>query len=479
MATALGFRFPLGEYHATAWDRAVNSGESEWPPSSWRILRALLSTWHTRGPQFDREVVERVAVGLASEPPSYLLPSVTPSHTRHYLPGVRHTATVRDTAYTLAPRLQVDREAALLVLWPNVDLDADCRHVLGALLKAMPYLGRAESVCDARLLEPPEVPAVDQTWIVPSDTVDELRVLVPESGVTRAQLEVTPDAMRRARRLVPEGGRWQGYRRGHVPAPGRAGPMYALPTAVRWAVGGHAPIHERNGVLTTSGLRLKALRAIKDCGLDTAPDFRRLAGKHERQRADDGHRHAHWMWLRASQSGDAASRDRVGELALWVPEGIPAEMVAPIVGVGGLPRLGGEPKGYAPAPLYLMAVGRCEQVVPELTTRSLRWRTRTPMLTDRHPKARRSVDSFVAAELQRELSYRDWGEGGTPTLVSVSVAKAWEDREVTQYRRYRLTESMAERRRGFEVTFELDRGIDGPVSLGALSHFGFGLFEPV
>ena len=50
MPTTLAFRFPLGRYHANPWDRAVNEGASEWPPSPWRILRALVATWHTRWP---------------------------------------------------------------------------------------------------------------------------------------------------------------------------------------------------------------------------------------------------------------------------------------------------------------------------------------------------------------------------------------------------------------------------------------------
>ena len=40
----------LGRYHANPWDRAVNEGASEWPPSPWRILRALVATWYTRWP---------------------------------------------------------------------------------------------------------------------------------------------------------------------------------------------------------------------------------------------------------------------------------------------------------------------------------------------------------------------------------------------------------------------------------------------
>ena len=50
MPATLAIRFPLGRYHANPWDRSVNEGAAEWPPSPWRILRALVATWHTRWP---------------------------------------------------------------------------------------------------------------------------------------------------------------------------------------------------------------------------------------------------------------------------------------------------------------------------------------------------------------------------------------------------------------------------------------------
>jgi CRISPR-associated protein Csb2 len=48
VSTTLAICFPAGRYHANPWDRAVNEGATEWPPSPWRILRALVATWHTR-----------------------------------------------------------------------------------------------------------------------------------------------------------------------------------------------------------------------------------------------------------------------------------------------------------------------------------------------------------------------------------------------------------------------------------------------
>jgi CRISPR-associated protein Csb2 len=50
MPATLALRFPLGRYHATPWDRSANEGTTEWPPSPWRLLRALVATWYTRCP---------------------------------------------------------------------------------------------------------------------------------------------------------------------------------------------------------------------------------------------------------------------------------------------------------------------------------------------------------------------------------------------------------------------------------------------
>ena len=41
---ALSVRFIAGRYHATPWGHHVNEGLIEWPPSPWRILRALLAS---------------------------------------------------------------------------------------------------------------------------------------------------------------------------------------------------------------------------------------------------------------------------------------------------------------------------------------------------------------------------------------------------------------------------------------------------
>src|SRR5512135_1731571 len=89
VGTTLAFRFPLGRYHANPWDRAVNEGATEWPPSPWRLLRALVATWHTRWPDLPAPVLDGLLDSL-TDPPSYRTPATLPGHTRHYLPGLDH-----------------------------------------------------------------------------------------------------------------------------------------------------------------------------------------------------------------------------------------------------------------------------------------------------------------------------------------------------------------------------------------------------
>lgn len=476
VSVALAFRFPLGEFHATAWDQAVNSGESEWPMSPWRILRALLATWHTRRPDQPAQDVERIIAALSADVPLFRLPGTRPSHTRHYLPSLDHLSGEKGrTAMTLDPRLQVVPADEAIVVWPEADLDTTARMILAELADLLPYLGRAESICAARLLAHDETPAADEAWIVPADG-GELRVLVPEPSATRSQLELSPDAMRKAKRLIPEGARWQSYRRGMEPQRPPTVRVFASPTAVRWVVGDVALMRQRDGTLAASGLRSAVLRSIGKEVFARSDRAWVLDGHPEH--AVPNHVHAHWLWL----DGDGPNRP-LTELALWVPDGIPPEFLAGVFRTTQLAAFKESPKGYRPGFLHVQTVGAASDVLPELVGPTRRWRSRTPMLTDRHYKQNReSPDEFIRRELDRELAFRHM-----PGLTNVRVLADWTGPRpgstaargaITGYRRYRWKEGMADRRVGFIVEIELAEDVHGPIALGALSHFGFGLFTP-
>lgn len=160
-------RFPGGRYHATPWGHHVNEGLIEWPPSPWRLLRALLSTGYTalnwKGDlsrpmrNAPPEEARTLILKLASKLPTYRLPEIAASHTRHYMPlgvldkGREKTTLVFDTWAKVG-------DGTLGITW-DVSLTDEETRLLARLVEHLGYLGRSESWVNARLAQPDEIPA--------------------------------------------------------------------------------------------------------------------------------------------------------------------------------------------------------------------------------------------------------------------------------------------------------------------------------
>ena len=147
---ALSFSFPAGRFHATPWARQVNEGVVEWPPSPWRILRALISTWYHKAHDSIAEPVLRSIVDkLADEAPVFYLPPASTSHTRHFMPYIEGRSEKRTKIFDTFIHV-LDGEF-LEAVWPNVELTHSETDALRLLLQRLGYFGRAESLVEARL----------------------------------------------------------------------------------------------------------------------------------------------------------------------------------------------------------------------------------------------------------------------------------------------------------------------------------------
>lgn len=153
MSTAIEFRFPAGRYHATPWGSHVNEADVEWPPSPWRILRALIATWHRKvdSAVFPEERLATLIHQLASETPHYALPSAAHAHSRHYMPERRGGGERRTLVFDAFAR--VDPEDPLVVAWVGQTVEDRERELLSVLVERLGYLGRAESWVEGRLLD--------------------------------------------------------------------------------------------------------------------------------------------------------------------------------------------------------------------------------------------------------------------------------------------------------------------------------------
>lgn len=474
MTTTVAVQFVLGRYHATAWGRAANEGVPEWPPSPWRILRALYATWKARLPDLPDAEVHGLLDVLA-DPPTFRLPPHGEGHTRHYMPD----ASFADVAgrrvakdKVLDAFAAVPRDLPVVVEWPG-ECDASQREALASLLARLSYLGRAESAVHARLVAPGEDP-------IPVSASPSYRTSAPigpgASGVAvlvadrpldvHALVSRTID-LRRARRIDPPGARRITYEWvAAIDATRSSRKAAALePTrvvAARLAIGADAPPLRHSAVTMADALRQAAMSRFGR--LHDGRPSPILAGKDAVSVPLRGHAHAHYLPLQSPET----SRSHLSHVVVWAPQGIDEDG---LVAIASLRRLHERSylRNFRPCRLALEAYGDIVDVAPELVGPSATWESFTPFAASRHAKKGVSWVDHLRAEVARELAYR-----GLPGPDRVEMLPG----DWASFRTYRIAERLPDARRASGLRLEFGSEVAGPIALGALSHFGLGLFIP-
>jgi CRISPR-associated protein Csb2 len=499
------FRFPGGRYHATPWGNHVNEGLVEWPPSPWRIVRALLATgfsklgWHDPPP-----AAHELLDGLASALPTYRLPAATAAHTRHFMPTDSPNPEKRTKIFDAFAR--VGRDAELAVVWP-VALSSSADALLRQLLPRLSYLGRAESVVDARLVKDSEVP--EGLLASASDTnrpgVEPIALLAPmsESEYSAWRLEAAPPEepakkgkKRKANAFPPdllaailvdtaflqEHGWTQppGSRRVHYYRPADALSTSPPRVASRARVIAKADTallalasDTRNGEVLPLLLRALPQAELLHAGLVSqlrdavCPE---LTGRGEDGVRLHGHQHARIVPLCL---GDPAYVDH---FLIHAPMGLWAEAQRALRAIRRTYTKGGED----PLFVTLVGLGKLDDFsrlggrpLPELANARV-WTSRTPFVPPRHLKAKRHT---LEDQVQAELASR-----GLPQAISIDVL----ERDVVIARGFhrfvrarRVRHRQPPAPRFFGLRIELKGPARGPIALGYASHFGLGLFTPV
>jgi CRISPR-associated protein Csb2 len=482
----LAVRFPHRQYHATPWDQAANSGVVEWPPSPWRLARALLSVWHTRRPQLDSSLVEGL-VRVFGSPAEYQVPLSSTGHTRHYMPLLEHkTDEPGGTALTLDAYAGVSPADTLQITWRDVSLGADEFAVAQELWSLLPYLGRAESVCVAELSAGVALQVGGQPWLPEQGGSQQLMCVAPNA--TLAELEITPTAMRKSRSLMPAGAEWVAYRAGDElarPAPKAA--AVPLVHVARWRLVSTTPFPETLGIWATDRLRWLTLQTIKN---RAEPAAAALHG-HLEDSSSTPHGHAHWLWVCADDSSaqvSSALGRGVQDLVVWVPNGVPGSLLTSMVSKR-LTSPKWAPKGFIEADLALIGFGGSE-VIDDLgsKTDASRWTSVTPFLMTRHMKPKRDFREVLVEDLSLELRYRFGDEAPQVTGLEIHSERR---AEALAFRQQRIGHHVQSRgksqqgKRGYQqsqalyLTIELSCDVRGPLLLGGQSHFGFGRFAAV
>ncbi|MCC6526647.1 MAG: type I-U CRISPR-associated protein Cas5/Cas6 [Polyangiaceae bacterium] len=518
----VSLRFPAGHYHATPWGHHVNEGLVEWPPSPWRLLRALCAVGYTTHrwstvPEEARSLLERLANVL----PRYALPRATAAHSRHYMPiGGLQPSGLERTTLVLDAFARVEAGGELRVRW-DVDLAPGERALLGSLVRRLHYLGRAESWVEAELRPDEDDPA--ETFDVrpcdsgpaPSDRFAQLTTLAPlgphdysawlavqrarlgrskargkKTGAARdtypadllACLELSTAELQSDGWTQPPGSRrvlyWRPVDALEVGGPSRArvleaAPVEAMLLALATLSGNR---HALPSVTRTLPQAERLHRAIVRKAADTGEVAESLTGKDADARPLVGHTHAHVLPLDLDGDG------HLEHVLVWAPMGLDAraqaavralrrtfakgvgELRVALAGVGHLDELRGLPRD-AGARVRKVA-GPCGG--------ARTWVSVTPFLAPRHLKPRGR--NTLAGQVQAELASRD-----LPPATTIEAFEAGAP-QASRFRHYVLARQKPPappRRVALALLLRFAQPVEGPICLGYASHFGMGRFEPV
>jgi len=171
--TTIKLTFPWGRYYAHPWGiNPARLREPEWPPSPWRLLRALVSAWFRAHPGRvpSKECIELIE-SLGRELPKIGFSRVSFGQTVHWQPNYGATdRNDKDKAAYKNTRHENHFAAVhgpVFFRWLNLTLEEKHSRILKALLAELTYFGRAESLCHAEVYD--KEPPGDIGWCSPTD----------------------------------------------------------------------------------------------------------------------------------------------------------------------------------------------------------------------------------------------------------------------------------------------------------------------
>ena len=475
---AITIRFLNGKYHATPWGKHVNEGAAEWPPSIWRLMRAMIASWKRSLPDLPNGAVWPVLQKMVKTLPGYRLPAARLAHSRHYMPAPSKGTLVMDTFVIVG-------DEPVEIIWKNLTLDEAEARVVGDILKNLHYFGRAESWCSAEISAAPREPNCVPHNGQDAGNADLVYVLVPRRNVrftdgmgknADADLEsitVTTGQLHGKKYLDPPGGKWAPYLRprnifgGRPPAPGpRAKPIHL----VRYAVAG--PLRPRiKDTVKVGDVAKSACMSVYGKGHrgKTSPVF---SGKDEGGAPLKGHGHAFYLPTYESQNGE------IDHLTIISAEGFGEKELGVLFAMREL-------RGRKlRADLLFQGCGSVDDFssIPILR-KSRKWASSTPLVLSRHIKRRgkkpnvRVVDG-LDEQVRAEIKNR-YGDSYRVKAVTELGGSSIGDTAVRPFEFYRWrSHGSVGADIAYNVRLEFEEPVSGPITLGYSSHYGLGMFVP-
>ena len=512
MQVVLRQTFPQGRFHANPWRMfPFEDPHGEWPPSPWRLLRAILARSHQLERECDvqcqpwRDSLVRV---FCTSTFGWCLPSFSwrgpglrqyqpatfewdpPGRAKKVkgrpvnIPGERkyRSTLVRDNFWVVG-RSETDSSSS--IVWWILDGERwfeDELDRLDACLDRMTYFGRAEAITEIQRVEKLPKDTHVNCVLEQSPSSGSVPVLVPTEDATLEQVQAVTDDPSVANSTVPPGARWLHAKRPtrtRVKLP-RSNPRTRKSTRfIQFAIGARVSLPRKSIVVLTQRFRGRVIRGFLGGSWQRANAEEREAARLLTGKEADGtplqdhqHPHARFGILFDHETG------RATRLLVWRNQSFTdgeqrailtaAEQELPLSFV----RVGTRD------PWTVRLVPLDSQVPPpagfgERTYR--RWKTVTPYVPPRHAydrKGRIKAGESPEEQLRFDLARQGYDTDGL-TIEMDDRAVEWT--RVHRPQRHRDDATNTERR-GYQASLTFDMPVRGPISLGHSSHFGLGLF---
>ncbi|HLJ94365.1 MAG TPA: type I-U CRISPR-associated protein Csb2 [Gemmataceae bacterium] len=503
----LRLSFPWGRYYAHPWGQnPARITEAEWPPSPWRLLRAIAAAWFQANPGRDAstELIQTLEV-LGRELPDFILPKVSFSRTVHYQPNYGATPKA-DVALAKYKRVRHENHFVsvggdVLVRWRLPEVSDNTTNTIRSLVDTIAgrigYFGRAESVCEVEVVD-----AVNDNQDVATVTVQAGKpcrqigsgfrdVFCTNPADFRAtdlwQRRADSTASENARKHLvqdlldapqplPDGAAWFSYRmppgwpehwvvRHAKPAKRKVAKHRIVARFLEFSLQCRIPVPTKFTVSIAELFRAEAIEKHR------LPSFA-LSGHDRPPGYETGHHHAFYLPI-PDDSGQYLSR-----LQVWCPYGFTQQEVNSLMGVGALRWAGGR---FPVRPVLL----QLQRDLPERHA-SRMWRSITPFVPPRYWYRKKFAEGRVrepdSPENQFRACLRDNGVEALPARIErVEFADTtWDVCKVHLPQQSLLTNAEPDHRVGVFLITEFAEPIVMPFpSFGHSCHFGLGQFAAV
>jgi CRISPR-associated protein Csb2 len=497
--------FPLGRFHATRWNQnPFEDPYGEWPPSPWRLLRALAARWF----QYNRETGDSntqlrddLFRELARCPPDFYLPPASwrgMPELRQYHPtevawtdASANAAAYRKPKTTLVPDhyRAVPADKAVYWFWHALTLRPELLSLMAELIRRVLYFGRAESYCRFQV-DPPHI-GIQPNCTLRSDYPQGVPVLVPDpSGELRIDsLLANTDDELLAQRRIPPGTSW--YYADIPPRPtasriGRRPTFRENLTVIQFAIGGRVLPPLARWVKLTGRFRDRVVKArcrtitgnVNATYRDLKPDQRDrlalLSGKNAEGIPLAGHVHAFFLLL-------PDQWERPTRLICWREKPFSSDEVEAVLEATDAPYA-----WESGAPDWLVRIAPLPFETnrpPRWFGKSTDWQSTTPFVPPANRVRFRSNGRERPGEVPRELVRKLLIKNGFPEPVAIEIDRThgpsnWVNVHQSPEERRRVAQERTTcARPGFHVRIQFQDPIGGPICLGHSCHLGLGLFE--